>query len=79
MLAYRLMLVTLAAWLAMGPSTAVADDGGPGPGEEDSGEEDDKDDDDKGCAHVMMPHNLAVLGAGVVLFVVASRRGAPKD
>ena len=76
MLLHRLTAITLIAFLTLAGSTVLADDGGPPP--EDTGEEE-ADDDDKGCAHVMMPHNLAVLGAGIVLFVVASRRGAPRD
>ena len=43
----------------------------------DSGEEDEEEEEEeeKGCAHVLMPQNLAVFGAGVVLFAIAARRG----
>jgi hypothetical protein len=68
--------------LTLGATPVAADDAGPGPGTEPSdtaSDDEEDDDDDKGCAHMMMPQNLAVLGTGLLVFVVASRRGGRQD
>ena len=80
MLVRTLPILTLAAMLSFTGSTALADDCGNCPEEEyDSGEEDEEDEDEKGCSHIMMPQNLAVMGVGLLLFVVGTRRGSPQD
>ena len=76
---------TLMAFLAtlvfaLGSTPVLADDAGPGTEPSDTASDDEEDeDDDKGCAHIMMPQNLAVLGTGLLVFVVASRRGGRQD
>ena len=83
MVTRRLMMVALATLLTLSTATAHADSAGttPPPPEDTGDEEDDSDEeeDEKGCAHVAGPQNLAVFGAGMLLFVVASRRGRQTD
>ena len=78
---HRLIPLSLAFGLMATP--ALADDAGVGttpPEETDSGDDaqEDEEEEEKGCAHVAVPHNLAILGAGLLLFVAASRRRAPR-
>ena len=86
MVTRRLMMVALATLLTLSTATAHADSAGTTPpppedtgDEEDDNDEEDEEEDEKGCAHVAGPQNLAVFGAGILLFVVASRRGRQTD
>jgi hypothetical protein len=78
----RLRPLSLAFGLMATP--AFADDAGvgttlPEETEDSGGDEQEEEEEEKGCAHVAVPHNLAILGAGLLLFVAASRRRAPRD
>ena len=45
--------------------------------DEDADEAEDEatdDEEEKGCSHVLRPHNLAVVGAGLLVFTVVARR-----